>query len=82
MQDLELPLMGTRAGAVQKLVQLPTPFPAESLPFTVKRNLIQTIRPPKRSTFGIYDVEGLKLITHLSIKFSDFITSVRDAAEP
>ena len=36
-----------------------------------KHNLIQVIRPPKRSTFGIHDVEGLKLLTRLRVKFSD-----------
>ena len=36
-----------------------------------KHNLIQIIRPPKRSTFGIHDVEGLKLLTWLRVKFSD-----------
>ena len=36
-----------------------------------KHNLIQIIRPPKRSTFGIHDVEGLKLLTRLRVKFSD-----------
>ena len=36
-----------------------------------KHNLIQIIRPPKRSTFGIHDVEGLKFLTRLRVKFSD-----------
>ena len=30
-----------------------------------KHNLIQIIRPPKRSTFGIHDIEGFKLLIHL-----------------
>ena len=34
-------------------------------------NLIQTVRPPKLSTFGIHNVEGLTLLTRLIIKFSD-----------
>ena len=36
-----------------------------------KHNLIQIIRPPKQSTFSIHDVEGLKLLTRLRVKFSD-----------
>ena len=32
---------------------------------------ITIIRLPKRSTFGIHDVEGLKLLTCLRVKFSD-----------
>ena len=36
-----------------------------------KHDHIQIIRPPKRSTFGIHDVEGLKLLTRLRVKFSD-----------
>ena len=39
-----------------------------------KHNIIQITRPhgqPKRSTFGIHNVEGLKLLTSLRVKFSD-----------
>ena len=36
-----------------------------------KHNLIQIIRPPNRSTFRTHDVEGLKLLTRLRVKFSD-----------
>ena len=37
-----------------------------------KHNLIQIVSPPKQSTFGIHDIEGLKLlITGLRVKFND-----------
>ena len=36
-----------------------------------KHNLIQIIKPPKRSTFRIRDVGGVKLLTRLRVKFSD-----------
>ena len=36
-----------------------------------KRNLLKLIRPPKRSIFNIYDLEGIKLFTQLRVEFSD-----------
>ena len=36
-----------------------------------KHNLIQIIRPPKRSTFGILDIETFKLLTHLRVNFNN-----------
>ena len=36
-----------------------------------KRELLGRIRPPKRPTFNIYDIEGIKLLTRLRIEFSD-----------
>ena len=36
-----------------------------------KHNLIHIIRPPKRSTFGIHNVESFKLLTRLRVEFSD-----------
>ena len=36
-----------------------------------KRELLGRIRPPKRPTFNIYDIEGIKLLTRLRVEFSD-----------
>ena len=37
-----------------------------------KRKLLKLIRPPKRSIFNIYDLEGIKLLTQLlRVDFSD-----------
>ena len=36
-----------------------------------KRKLLKLIRPPKRSIFNIYDLEGIKLLTQLRVEFSD-----------
>ena len=36
-----------------------------------KRKLLNLIRPPKRSIFNIYDLEGIKLLTQLLVEFSD-----------
>ena len=36
-----------------------------------KRKLIKLIRPPKRSIFNIYDLEGTRLLTQLRVEFSD-----------
>ena len=36
-----------------------------------KRKLFKLIRPPKRSIFNIYDLEGIKLLTQLLVDFSD-----------
>ena len=36
-----------------------------------KRKLVHLIRPPKRSTFNIYDLHGIKLLTQLRVEFSD-----------
>ena len=48
------------------------PFRNSSTLSQFKDNLIsQIVRPPKRSTFGIHDVEGLKLLTRSRVKFSD-----------
>ena len=35
-----------------------------------KRNLISTIRPPKNSTYGVYDIVGIRRLTKLRIEFS------------
>ena len=37
----------------------------------VKRQLIQLVRPPKRSIFNIHDLDGVKLLTGLQVEFSD-----------
>ena len=37
----------------------------------IKQRPIQIIRPPKRSTFSIHDIEALKLIKRLRVNFSD-----------
>ena len=36
-----------------------------------KNKLITFIRPPKRSSYGINDIKGLKLLTQLRVEFSD-----------
>ena len=36
-----------------------------------KRKSLKLIRPPKRSIFNIYDLEGIKLLTQLRVEFSD-----------
>ena len=36
-----------------------------------KRELQGRIRPPKRPTFNIYDIEGIKLLTRLRVEFSN-----------
>ena len=36
-----------------------------------KRRLIYLVRPPKRSVFNIHDLDGVKLLARLQIKFSD-----------
>ena len=36
-----------------------------------KTELLGRIRPPKRPTFNIYDIEGIKLLTRLRVEFSD-----------
>ena len=36
-----------------------------------KGKLFKLIRPPKRSIFNIYDLEGIKLLTQLRVEFSD-----------
>ena len=36
-----------------------------------KRKFLKLIRPPKRSIFNIYDLEGIKLLTQLRVEFSD-----------
>ena len=36
-----------------------------------KRKLLKLIRPPKKSIFNIYDLEGIKLVTQLHVEFSD-----------
>ena len=36
-----------------------------------KRKLLKLIRPPKRSIFNIYGLEGIKLLTQLRVEFSD-----------
>ena len=36
-----------------------------------KRELLDRIRPPKRPTFNIYNIEGIKLLTRLRVEFSD-----------
>ena len=36
-----------------------------------KKKLSKMIRPPKRSIFNIYDLEGIKLLTQLRVEFSD-----------
>ena len=36
-----------------------------------KRKLSKLIRPHERSIFNIYDLEGIKLLTHLRVEFSD-----------
>ena len=36
-----------------------------------KREPLGRIRPPKRPTFNIYDIEGIKLLTRLRVEFSD-----------
>ena len=36
-----------------------------------KKELLDQIRPPKRPTFNIYDIEGIKLLTGLRVEFSD-----------
>ena len=35
------------------------------------RELMRLIRPPKRSLFGIHDIEGVRLLTRLRVEFSD-----------
>ena len=37
----------------------------------LKRKLIKLIRPPERSIFNIYDLEGIRLLTQLRVEFSD-----------
>ena len=36
-----------------------------------KTELLGRIRPPKRPTFNIYDIEGIKLLARLRVEFSD-----------
>ena len=36
-----------------------------------KKNLLLFIRPTKRLSFGIGDIEGMKMITKLRVEFSD-----------
>ena len=36
-----------------------------------KRKFLKLIRPPKRSIFNMYDLEGIKLLTQLRVEFSD-----------
>ena len=36
-----------------------------------KRKFLKLIRPPKRSIFNIYDLEGIKLLTQLRVESSD-----------
>ena len=36
-----------------------------------KRKLTEIIRPEKRSTFNVSDLNGVKLLTYLRVKFSD-----------
>ena len=36
-----------------------------------KRELMSLIRPPKRSLFGIHNIEGVRLLTRLRVEFSD-----------
>ena len=37
----------------------------------LERKFLKLIRPPKRSIFNIYDLEGIKLLTQLRVEFSD-----------
>ena len=39
----------------------------------LKRELTSLIRPPKRSLFGIHDIEGVRLLTCLLVQFSDLL---------
>ena len=39
--------------------------------FQFKTKLINLVRPPKKSTFKIHDVNGIKLLTRLRVEFSD-----------
>ena len=36
-----------------------------------KTKLINLVRPPKKSTFKIHDINGIKLLTRLRVEFSD-----------
>ena len=36
-----------------------------------KRELVRLVRPTKKSFFDIHDIEGVRLLTHLRIHFSD-----------
>ena len=36
-----------------------------------KRELMSLIRPQKRSLFGFHDIDGVRLLTHLRVEFSD-----------
>ena len=38
--------------------------------YEFKRKLLKLTRPPKRSIFNIYDLEGIKLLTQLPAEFS------------
>ena len=38
---------------------------------SLKGSFLKLIRPPKRSTFNVYDLEGIKLLTQLHVEFSD-----------
>ena len=38
----------------------------------LKLELLRLVRPSKKSYFGIHDIEGIRLVTHLRVHFSDF----------
>ena len=37
----------------------------------LKRKLIQLVRPKRQSYFGVHDIEGIRYLTQLRVKFSD-----------
>ena len=37
----------------------------------LKQKLIQLVRPKRQSYFGVYDIEGIRYLTQLRVKFSD-----------
>ena len=37
----------------------------------LKQKLIQLVKPKRQSYFGVYDIEGIRYLTQLRVKFSD-----------
>ena len=68
LTDLLVPIFKT---ALRIGIQLDVYFRSSQTISELKRKLIQLVRPKRQSYFGVHDIEGIRYLTQLRVKFSD-----------